>query len=84
MCGDGVGEFSGFVAADFAHQESGPSHSALDLPALAEVTRADFQNGNEKSLARIMVAVIAIGLIGVMLDRIMMALQALASKNRTV
>jgi serine protease AprX len=32
---------SAFVAGDFAHQESGPSHAALDLPALAEVTRAD-------------------------------------------
>jgi hypothetical protein len=31
-----------------------------------------------------MVAVVVIGLIGVMLDKIMMALQALASKNRTV
>jgi serine protease AprX len=32
---------SSFVSGDFAHQESGPSHAALDLPALAEVTRAD-------------------------------------------
>ena len=31
-----------------------------------------------------MVGVVVIGLIGVMLDKIMMALQALASRNRTV
>jgi serine protease AprX len=32
---------SGFVSGDFAHQESGPSHATLDLPVLAEITRAD-------------------------------------------
>jgi nitrate/nitrite transport system permease protein len=53
-------------------------------PGLGKFVWDEFQNGSEKSLARIMVAVIVIGLIGVMLDRIMMALQALASKNRTV
>lgn len=53
-------------------------------PGLGKFVWDEFQNGNEKSLARIMVAVVVIGLIGVLLDRIMMALQALASRNRTV
>jgi nitrate/nitrite transport system permease protein len=53
-------------------------------PGLGKFVWDEFQNGSERSLSRIMVAVIVIGLIGVMLDRIMMALQALASKNRTV
>lgn len=53
-------------------------------PGLGKFVWDEFQNGNEKSLARIMVAVVAIGLIGFLLDRIMMALQALASRNRTV
>jgi nitrate/nitrite transport system permease protein len=53
-------------------------------PGLGKFVWDEFQNGSEKSLARIMVAVVVIGLIGVMLDKIMMALQALASKNRTV
>lgn len=52
-------------------------------PGLGKFVWDEFQNGSEKSLARIMVAVVVIGLIGVMLDRIMMGLQALASKNRT-
>ena len=53
-------------------------------PGLGKFVWDEFQNGSEKSLARIMVAVVVIGLIGVMLDRIMMGLQALASRNRTV
>ena len=53
-------------------------------PGLGKFVWDEFQNGNEKSLARIMVAVVVIGLIGVMLDRIMMAIQAVASRNRTV
>ncbi len=53
-------------------------------PGLGKFVWDEFQNGNEKSLARIMVAVVVIGLIGVMLDRIMMALQSLASRNHTV
>jgi len=53
-------------------------------PGLGKFVWDEFQNGSEKSLARIMVAVVAIGLIGVMLDRIMMALQSLASRNHTV
>jgi nitrate/nitrite transport system permease protein len=52
-------------------------------PGLGKFVWDEFQNGNEKSLARIMVAVVVIGLIGFALDRIMMALQAFASRNRT-
>ena len=53
-------------------------------PGLGKFVWDEFQNGNEKSLARIMVAVVVIGLIGFMLDRIMMALQAVASRNHTL
>ena len=52
-------------------------------PGLGKFVWDEFQNGNEKSLARIMVAVLVIGLIGFALDRIMMALQAFVSRNRT-
>ncbi|MGE3693081.1 MAG: ABC transporter permease, partial [Novosphingobium sp.] len=40
-------------------------------PGLGKFVWDEFQNGSEKSLARIMVAVVVIGLIGVLLDRIM-------------
>ena len=53
-------------------------------PGLGKFVWDEFQNGSSQSLARIMVAVVVIGLIGVMLDRIMMALQTLASRNRTI
>ena len=53
-------------------------------PGLGKFVWDEFQNGSSQSLARIMVAVVVIGLIGVGLDRVMMALQTLASKNRTV
>jgi nitrate/nitrite transport system permease protein len=36
----------------------------------------EFQNGSSESLARILVAVFTIGIIGFLLDRIMLALQA--------
>jgi len=52
-------------------------------PGLGKFVWDEFQNGNEKSLARIMVAVLVIGLIGFALDRIMMAMQAFVSRNRT-
>ena len=51
-------------------------------PGLGKFVWDEFQNGSEKSLARIMVAVVVIGLIGFALDRVMMALQSLASRNR--
>ncbi len=44
-------------------------------PGLGKFVWDEFQNGSSQSLARIMVAVIAIGLIGFLLDRIMYALQ---------
>lgn len=52
-------------------------------PGLGKFVWDEFQNGSEKSLARIMVAVVVIGLIGFLLDRVMMALQAVVSRNRT-
>lgn len=53
-------------------------------PGLGKFVWDEFQNGSSQSLARIMFAVIVIGLIGFLLDRVMMALQGLVSKNRTV
>jgi len=53
-------------------------------PGLGKFVWDEFQNGSSQSLARIMFAVIVIGFIGFGLDRIMMALQAFVSKNRTV
>ena len=45
-------------------------------PGLGKFVWDEFQNGSSSSLARIMVAVITIGLIGFLLDRIMYALQS--------
>lgn len=53
-------------------------------PGLGKFVWDEFQNGSSQSLARIMFAVIVIGLIGFLLDRMMMALQSLASKNHTI
>lgn len=50
-------------------------------PGLGKFVWDEFQNGSSQSLARIMFAVIVIGLIGFLLDRIMAAFQALASRN---
>ncbi|TNE33429.1 MAG: ABC transporter permease subunit, partial [Alphaproteobacteria bacterium] len=44
-------------------------------PGLGKFVWDEFQNGSSQSLAKIMVAVITIGLIGFALDRIMYALQ---------
>jgi len=44
-------------------------------PGLGKFVWDEFQNGSSDSLARIMVAVLTIGIIGFLLDRIMMALQ---------
>ena len=44
-------------------------------PGLGKFVWDEFQNGSEDSLARIMVAVLTIGLIGFLLDRVMFALQ---------
>ena len=44
-------------------------------PGLGKFVWDEFQNGSENSLARIMVAVLTIGIIGFLLDRVMFALQ---------
>lgn len=44
-------------------------------PGLGKFVWDEFQNGSSESLARIMVAVLTIGLIGFLLDRVMFALQ---------
>jgi nitrate/nitrite transport system permease protein len=45
-------------------------------PGLGKFVWDEFQNGSETSLARIMVAVFTIGIIGFVLDRVMFALQS--------
>ena len=45
-------------------------------PGLGKFVWDEFQNGSSASLARIMVAVLTIGLIGFLLDRIMLTLQS--------
>ncbi|MPZ37914.1 MAG: ABC transporter permease subunit [Rhizobiales bacterium] len=45
-------------------------------PGLGKFVWDEFQNGSSESLAKIMVAVLTIGIIGFLLDRIMLALQA--------
>ena len=46
-------------------------------PGLGKFVWDEFQNGSSQSLAKIMVAVLTIGIIGFMLDRVMSALQAM-------
>jgi nitrate/nitrite transport system permease protein len=46
-------------------------------PGLGKFVWDEFQNGSSASLARIMVAVFTIGIIGFLLDRLMLALQAM-------
>ena len=48
-------------------------------PGLGKFVWDEFQNGSSASLARILVAVFTIGLIGFMLDRVMQALQTAVS-----
>jgi nitrate/nitrite transport system permease protein len=48
-------------------------------PGLGKFVWDEFQNGSSSSLAKIMVAVLTIGIIGFMLDRVMFTLQALFS-----
>lgn len=45
-------------------------------PGLGKFVWDEFQNGSSASLAKIMVAVLTIGIIGFLLDRVMMTLQA--------
>lgn len=51
-------------------------------PGLGKFVWDEFQNGSSNSLGRIMVAVIAIGLIGFMLDKIMLTLQKKVSWDK--
>ncbi len=53
-------------------------------PGLGKFVWDEFQNGSSQSLARIMFAVIIIGLIGFMLDRVMGFLQKLAARNQAL
>jgi len=46
-------------------------------PGLGKFVWDEFQNGSSQSLARIMVAVLTIGIIGFLLDRLMYAIQAM-------
>ena len=48
-------------------------------PGLGKFVWDEFQNGTSDSLARIMVAVLTIGIIGFLLDRIMFAIQSAVS-----
>ncbi len=52
-------------------------------PGLGKFVWDEFQNGSSNSLARIMVAVFVIGLIGFLLDQIMLFLQRKVSWDRT-
>lgn len=51
-------------------------------PGLGKFVWDEFQNGSSNSLARIMVAVFAIGIIGFMLDRVMLMAQRKVSWDR--
>jgi nitrate/nitrite transport system permease protein len=51
-------------------------------PGLGKFVWDEFQNGSSNSMARIMVAVFVIGLIGFMLDRLMLLLQRKVSWDR--
>jgi nitrate/nitrite transport system permease protein len=51
-------------------------------PGLGKFVWDEFQNGSSQSLARIMVAVFTVGIIGFILDRIMVELQKLVSFNK--
>ncbi len=52
-------------------------------PGLGKFVWDEFQNGSSQSLAKIMVAIITIGIIGFLLDRIMSALQAMFTYGET-
>ncbi len=52
-------------------------------PGLGKFVWDEFQNGSSNSLARIMVAVFAIGLIGFLLDRLMLILQRYVSWDKS-
>lgn len=51
-------------------------------PGLGKFVWDEFQNGNSQSLARIMFAVVVIGFIGFLLDRLMSLAEKFVSRNR--
>jgi len=53
-------------------------------PGLGKFVWDEFQNGSSSSLGRIMVAVFTIGIIGFILDRVMMSFQQMFSFGRTL
>ncbi|MBF0613455.1 MAG: ABC transporter permease [Magnetococcales bacterium] len=53
-------------------------------PGLGKFVWDEFQNGSSQSLAKIMVAVLTIGIIGFLLDRLMQTLQSLFTHARGV
>lgn len=53
-------------------------------PGLGKFVWDEFQNGSSNSLGRIMVAVIAIGFVGFMLDRLMLMLQQKVTWDKSV
>ena len=50
-------------------------------PGLGKFVWDEFQNGSSSSLAKIMVAVFTIGIIGFLLDRLMLAIQTLVTHD---
>jgi nitrate/nitrite transport system permease protein len=50
-------------------------------PGLGKFVWDEFQNGSSQSLSRIMVAVLAIGFIGFLLDRVMLLIQRKVAWN---
>ncbi|MEM9123629.1 MAG: ABC transporter permease subunit, partial [Pseudomonadota bacterium] len=52
-------------------------------PGLGKFVWDEFQNGSSSSLAKIIVAVLTIGIIGFLLDRIMLTLQAAFTHSAT-
>jgi nitrate/nitrite transport system permease protein len=53
-------------------------------PGLGKFVWDEFQNGSSESLARIMVAVLTIGIIGFILDRLMLSVQRYVSWDKSV
>lgn len=53
-------------------------------PGLGKFVWDEFQNGSSESLARIMVAVLTIGVIGFILDRIMLSIQRYVSWDKSI
>jgi len=53
-------------------------------PGLGKFVWDEFQNGSSNSLARILVAVFTIGIIGFILDRIMLSVQLMCSHDKSI